>query len=344
MNKKKLYILLQLGGWLLYAILNIFIKTLSNEPVTLDSVTYLFLVFVIGILSTHLYRAWITRQGWTLLNIPKLLPKVIIAVLVFSILSQGLYYLGARVMLLRPTSFQLLEVSMILNWTVLISIWSIIYFAYQFFERYRNEEIKNLKWQASKNEIELNKLKSQLNPHFIFNSMNSIRALIDEDPVKAKRSVTQLANILRNTLMMGRKKTVLFEEEMAIVNDYIELEKTRYEERLKCSSQIQEEAYSYQIPSLMIQTLVENGIKHGISKLPNGGVIDLRADVLDGKLIIEIENTGELVNNSEPVTGFGIINTTQRLNLLYGDEATFEIFNSGRHTVITKVVLPKEPI
>ena len=344
MNKKKLYILLQLGGWLLYAILNIFIKTLSNEPVTLDSVTYLFLVFVIGILSTHLYRAWITKQGWTLLNIPKLIPKVIIAVLIFSFLSQGLYYLGARVMLLRPTSFQLLEVSMILNWTVLISIWSIIYFAYQFFERYRNEEIKNLKWQASKNEIELNKLKSQLNPHFIFNSMNSIRALIDEDPVKAKRSVTQLANILRNTLMMGRKKTVLFEEEMAIVNDYIELEKTRYEERLKCNSEIQEEAYSYQIPSLMIQTLVENGIKHGISKLPNGGVIDLRADVIDEKLIIEIENTGELVNNSEPVTGFGIINTTQRLNLLYGDQATFEIFNSDHHTVITKVVLPKEPI
>ena len=344
MNKKKLYILLQLGGWLLYAILNIFIKTLSNEPVTLDSVTYLFLVFVIGILSTHLYRAWITKQGWTLLNIPKLIPKVIIAVLIFSILSQGMYYLGARVMLLRPTSFELLEVSMILNWTVLISIWSIIYFAYQFFERYRNEEIKNLKWQASKNEIELNKLKSQLNPHFIFNSMNSIRALIDEDPIKAKRSVTQLANILRNTLMMGRKKTVLFEEEMAIVNDYIELEKTRYEERLKCNSEIQEEAYSYQIPSLMIQTLVENGIKHGISKLPNGGVIDLRAVVIDGKLIIEIENTGELVNNSEPVTGFGIINTTQRLNLLYGDQATFDIFNSDHHTVITKVVLPKEPI
>ena len=233
---------------------------------------------------------------------------------------------------------------MILNWIVLLSIWSIIYFAYQFFERYRTEEIKNLKWQASKNEIELNKLKSQLNPHFIFNSMNSIRALIDEDPAKAKRAVTQLANILRNTLMMGRKKTVLFEEEMNIVHDYIELEKTRYEERLKCSSDIAEEAYSYQIPSLMIQTLVENGIKHGISKLSNGGVINLRAKVVNEKLLIEIENTGELVANTKPETGFGIINTTQRLNLLYGDQATFEIFNTDHHTVLTKLNLPKEPI
>tara|TARA_R110002050_G_scaffold109799_1_gene221467 strand:- start:224461 stop:225495 length:1035 start_codon:yes stop_codon:yes gene_type:complete len=344
MQKKNLYVLLQLGGWLLYIILNVFIKTLAQEPITLDSITYLFLVFVIGILTTHLFRAWIIKKGWTLLDISGLIPRVVVAVLIASVLSQGLYYVGAQLMLFRPASFKLLEVSMILNWIVLLSIWSIIYFAYQFFERYRTEEIKNLKWQASKNEIELNKLKSQLNPHFIFNSMNSIRALIDEDPAKAKRAVTQLANILRNTLMMGRKKTVLFEEEMNIVHDYIELEKTRYEERLKCSSDIAEEAYSYQIPSLMIQTLVENGIKHGISKLSNGGVINLRAKVVNEKLLIEIENTGELVANTKPETGFGIINTTQRLNLLYGDQATFEIFNTDHHTVLTKLNLPKEPI
>jgi LytS/YehU family sensor histidine kinase len=232
----------------------------------------------------------------------------------------------------------------ILNWSFLIGMWSVIYFAYQFFERYRTEEIKNLKWEATKNEIELNKLKSQLNPHFIFNSMNSIRALIDEDPHKAKRSVTQLANILRNTLMMGRKKTVLFEEEMAIVNDFIELEKTRYEERLRCKAEIEEEAYSFQVPSLMIQTLIENGIKHGISKLPQGGIIIMRAAVKDNFLILEIENTGVLVTNTEVETGFGILNTTQRLNLLYGKLATFEIFNTDHQTVITRVKLPKEPI
>ena len=94
----------------------------------------------------------------------------------------------------------------------------------------------------------------------------------------------------------------------------------------------------------MIQTLVENGIKHGISKLPQGGIIKLRASVSKNFLIIEIENTGELVTNSKPETGFGIINTTQRLNLLYGKLATFEIFNTDHQTVITRVKLPKEPI
>ena len=98
------------------------------------------------------------------------------------------------------------------------------------------------------------------------------------------------------------------------------------------------------MPSLMIQTLVENGIKHGISKLPKGGLITLRAKVKNDFLILEIENTGELITNSKPETGFGILNTTQRLSLLYGNLATFEIFNTEHHTVITRVVLPKEPI
>ena len=345
MSKSQLYILLQLGGWLLYIFLSLFNGQLQNGQINLHSLTVLFLVYVIGIGITHFYRFIIIKLGWTRFSITKLIPYVLISVTVLSVSAHLLYLLGEIVMFQETPSYSFSEnVGFVLNWIFLISLWSVIYFAYQFFERYRTAEIKNLKWQASKNEIELNKLKSQLNPHFIFNSMNSIRALVDEDPTKAKRSITQLANILRNTLMMGRKKTVLFEEEMAIVNDFIELEKTRYEERLSCKETIEEEAYSFQIPSLMIQTLVENGIKHGISKLPEGGLITLSAKVLNDILTIEIENTGNLVTNSSPETGFGIINTTQRLSLLYGDKASFAIFNSDNNTVITRVTIPKETL
>lgn len=346
MKKNQLYLLLQFGGWLIYIIISLFILfRLEGERITLKNITALFLVYVIGIGSTQFYRSWIHKMEWKKLNISQLIPKILIYVVVLSIVNQALYLLGRFIMFheSQPVDFNS-NIGLIINWSLLLGMWSAIYFAYQFFERYRTEEIKNLKWEASKNEIELNKLKSQLNPHFIFNSMNSIRALIDENPIKAKRSVTQLSNILRKTLMMGRKKTVLFEEEMAIVNDFIELEKTRYEERLDFETDIHEEAYTYQIPSLMIQTLIENGIKHGISKIPEGGKIDLRAHVIEDNLIIEIENTGELIENSKPETGFGIINTTQRLHLLYGDQATFKISNSDNHTVLTKVSLPKEPI
>jgi len=345
MRKNKLYILLQLGGWLLYVIIALFIIRVKNEPINLKYITVLFLIYIIGISTTHFYRYWIIRLGWTKLNIAKLIPKVLVSVILLSLIFQALYILGQGVMFQEMPPLDLSEnIGGILNWSFLIGMWSVIYFAYQFFERYRTEEIKNLKWEASKNEIELNKLKSQLNPHFIFNSMNSIRALIDEDPTKAKRSVTQLANILRKTLMMGRKKTVLFEEEMAIVNDFIELEKTRYEERLTCKSTIEEEAYTFQIPSLMIQTLVENGIKHGISKLPKGGEISLTAFIKEEQLCIQIENPGVLDQNASPETGFGIINTTQRLSLLYGDEASFHISNTDHQTVLTRVIIPKEPI
>jgi two-component system, LytTR family, sensor kinase len=95
---------------------------------------------------------------------------------------------------------------------------------YHGLEKSRVEEIKNLRWEASRNEIELNNLKSQLNPHFMFNSMNSIRALIDENPPRAKEAVTKLSTILRNTLMMGKKREVTLREELDVVRDYLDLE------------------------------------------------------------------------------------------------------------------------
>ena len=94
---------------------------------------------------------------------------------------------------------------------------------FHFVNNYKKEEIKNLKWQAAKNEIELNKLKSQLNPHFIFNSMNSIRALVSEDPKLAKEAITQLSNVLRNSLLMGKQKLIPLGDEMKLVNDYLGL-------------------------------------------------------------------------------------------------------------------------
>lgn len=344
MKKNQIYLLLQIGGWLFYTTLAFLVLQASSNDI-LRLLSILFLVFTVGFSVTHLYRYCVIKLGWTRFNIKALIPRVFISVLVFSLLFQALYMLGYVVMFQKSPPLDLANnITNLINWSTLLMMWSIIYFAYQFFERYRHEEIKNLRWEATKNEIELNKLKSQLNPHFIFNSMNSIRALIDEDPTKAKRSVTQLANILRNTLMMGRKKTVLLEEELNIVNDYIDLEKTRYEERLTFQQHITEEAYSFQVPSLMIQTLIENGIKHGISKIPKGGVIQLRGTVENDFLSLEIENSGELDEQAHPETGFGIINTTQRLNLLYGKKAIFEILNTDHHTVLTRVKLPKEPI
>jgi two-component system LytT family sensor kinase len=345
MSRERLYVILQLGGWALYAAINLIVFSLSGGETTLNMKITFFLIFVIGLITSHLYRSIIIRLEWYNLNITALIPRVLFASVGFGILFE--FTLNMAALVFTTSSFDTRiapHLQNILVWFILFVIWSLFYFTYHFFERYRNEEIKNLKWQAKEKEIELNKLKSQLNPHFIFNSMNSIRALIDEDPKKAKKSVTQLANILRNSLMLGTRKTVPFQDEMDIVNDYIQLEKTRYEERLRCSKKVEEEAHRFQVPSLMIQTLVENGIKHGISKLPSGGELKLSAFVQGEKLHVRIENPGLLDLEKKPETGFGLVNTRQRLNLLYGDQAEFSIRSSNDQTVITEIVLPSEPI
>lgn len=345
MRKNTLYILLQIGGWLSYILIALIFEIIRNQAINLKLVLTLLNVFIIGLIVSHGYRWVIKKYNWAKLPLRLLIPRIFVSVITCSVAFQLLFIINSFLLYgenIKPALKD--HYPDIISWSILFLMWSVIYFAFQFFERYRQEEIKNLKWEATKNEIELNKLKSQLNPHFIFNSMNSIRALVDEDPKKAKKSVTQLSNILRNTLMMGRKKTVSMEEEYAIVQDYVELEKTRYEERLQFSSHIDPKSYTFQIPSLMIQSLIENGIKHGISKIATGGEIILTTEVRHQHLIIQVENSGHLNENAKPETGFGIINTTQRLNLLYGKNATFEMRNSNRNTVITKITLPNAPL
>ena len=112
-----------------------------------------------------------------------------------------------------------------------------------------------------------NLLKSQLNPHFIFNALNSIRALVDENPGKSKNAITQLSNILRNSLQIDKNRLTSFTDEMKTVQDYLELESIRFEERLEVDIKLHPNSDQFQIPPLMIQTLVENSIKHGISNL-----------------------------------------------------------------------------
>lgn len=192
-------------------------------------------------------------------------------------------------------------------------------------------------------EIELAHLKSQLNPHFIFNALNSIRALVDENPEKSKKAITQLSNILRNSLIGEKKKLTKFEDEFNTVRDYLELESTRYEERLKTYFDIHPESYDFLVPPLMLQTLVENGVKHGISNLKEGGTIKLRTFVEDDIMHIQIRNSGQYVNgtNSDKSEGFGLRNTKQRLKMIYGNRANIHIFNENENTVLTIVKIPQ---
>jgi LytS/YehU family sensor histidine kinase len=218
-----------------------------------------------------------------------------------------------------------------------------VYFLFHFLDSYN----QSLKYQAKINEIQLNHLKSQLNPHFIFNALNSVRALVDEDPAKAKLAITQLSNILRFSLMMDKKRTIDFENEINTVKDYLNLETIRFEERLQVNYDIEPSAYDYKIPPMMLQTIVENAIKHGISNRVKGGLVEIKCkEGITDDLIIQVKNSGQLKNNTigrkKEREGHGINNTMQRLKLIYGDRATFKIYNSESDFVITEIKIPKQ--
>jgi len=241
---------------------------------------------------------------------------------------------------LQHLSFAMVFANIVFTGMILL-VWSLLYFSVQFFDKSQAIRIESLIWEAAVKDFELKTLKSQLNPHFIFNALNSIRALIDENPPKAQTAITQLSNILRYSLRTERIETVALEEEIKTIEDYLALEQIRFEERLKTSIETTPEAGKVEIPPLMVQTLVENGIKHGISTKAKGGFVSIAAFVINNNLTIQIRNTGAFDEDKfKESTGFGIQNTKQRLNLLYGEKGIFNIKNEQEDIVLAELIIP----
>lgn len=342
LEKSRLYWILQIGGWTLYAVVQIVVAMSSDQAISTRGIIFLAYEAFFCFLLTHAFRTYMNYNRWLSLSLPRLLPRVFSAVILMSV---TLYFL--RVPLSVPLGLfnkdVVLDLSNILGLSWVYSFyfftWSICYFIYNYFERYN----KSLKLEASIKEIELNNLKSQLNPHFIFNALNSIRALVDENPGKAKMAINQLSNILRNTLVTEKKGLTRFGDELKVVHDYLGLESIRFEERLKTDFDIDPISRNFLVPPLMVQTLVENGVKHGISKLTEGGIIQLKTKVENGKLTIRIRNSGQYhATNGHKRTrsGLGLINTSQRLKLLYGEDAYFAISNERDNFVLTEIIIP----
>lgn len=225
----------------------------------------------------------------------------------------------------------------IANGWFLIMVWSLIYFGVHAVWNYRQAEVEKWKLEAQAEAARLQALKLQLNPHFFFNSLNSLRALITEDPSRAQQMVTRLARLLRTTMQMDDVKTVSLEEELSTVRTYLALERVHFENRLQFHIDAAEEALKRQVPFLLVQALVENGIKHGIATRPGGGTITVRADLQDEALRVRVTNPGT-VDSEEG--GIGLENARERLRLLFGNDASVTLANDGPSTVVASAVLP----
>ncbi len=341
-NKQRLYWTLQIGGWTFYAVVQILFSVLASDGqgVNIQRVIFLAYEAVLCLMLTHSYRNLMNRWKWLSLPMQRLIPRIIL-----SVFCLGVFIYLLRIPVSMPlgiftdSAFNAIKIfNGIVFYSFIFFLWTVFYFIYNYFERYNT----SLKLEASVKEIELSNLKSQLNPHFIFNALNSIRALVDENPVKSKEAINQLSNILRNSLATEKRGLTSFDEELKVVKDYLGLESIRFEERLKTEFDIDRESNQFLVPPLMIQTLVENGIKHGISKLTEGGIIQLKTRVDNDYLKIYIRNSGKFnLNGSvQHSNGLGLENTRQRLKLIYGDEASFRILTENDNFVLTEIIIP----
>ena len=228
---------------------------------------------------------------------------------------------------------------------ILTSMWLLIYLVWHYIEKNRNDRLDKLRLEGLVKSLELKTIKSHINPHFIFNALNSIRALVDENPERARTAITELSNILRSSLKAETLETVPLQQELDIVKDYLALEEMRFEERLRVEWDIDDDTLTQPLPPMMLQTLVENAIKHGISKNMDGGVIRICSLFRDGHHELTVQNTGTLSDiKTGDIQGFGVKSTQDRLNLLYQGKARFEISNKENNIVESKIIMPATPV
>jgi two-component system LytT family sensor kinase len=331
-TRKQVYWLCQLYGWGLYAVL-LYVVNLLQQPnmPELGWASYLpFLAIpVFGILLTHAFRVMAIRNGWVARPLGQQLAIILIGAVVLGVIH-NLFLIFIKYGTDGPDAdFRLLNlVNNLVNLSALYLLWIVIYFAINYFTNYKKEEIAKLRQQAMLHQMELHTLRSQINPHFIFNALNGIRALVMEDPKRAQEAVTQLARLLRNVLRTEHYDLIPLEQELALVQDYLALEQIRYEERLQVHIHHSSDTRLLPVPALSVLTLAENAIKHGIAPSVQGGVLEVSAHMSEKGLCITVRNPGQLQQQPKATDdsgGYGLRNIRQRLALLYGEAAALTV-------------------
>ncbi len=214
----------------------------------------------------------------------------------------------------------------------------------------KEEQIKTMRAQTVARDAQIKMLRYQLNPHFLCNTLNAINSLIEiEEPKKAQRMAIQLSKFLRYSLDNNPNTKITLENELNALNLYLEIEKTRFSERLKLDFNIDKQALQASIPSLLLQPIIENSMKHVIAKNENGGTIRLSANITDHQLVLVLSDTGSTNIDSKMLKsskgrGIGLRNIDERLKILYGNDFLFELNIMASGALKTTIKIPYEPL
>ena len=361
---RSIYWICQIGGWVSYALIFVVFAYVLERQLNLVFLERILVSVLLGIGFTHFLRKTLVKcnlrpptpaKDWW-----KISALVLFFSIAFSVLSSSfievfrLFDPGKEALKAGNNHFVFSMEVIRANWngarvikrllfslildTPIFFVWISIYILWHYIEFTNKEEIKKVKLETMIKELELKTIKSQINPHFIFNALNSIRALVDEDPQRARQAITELSNILRSSIQVDKVEVTSLEKELAIVKDYLALEYIRFADRLQVVYEIDDKTLHNHLPPMMLQTLVENAIKHGLSKQPGDCIIKIVSKFEDQKHILKVINTGIL--HTEENDGFGLQSTRERLNILYRGEAHFEIYQCQPNQVTAKLTIP----
>ncbi|HEX4460877.1 MAG TPA: histidine kinase [Polyangia bacterium] len=337
------YWVCQLGGWGTIAVTNFYGFRADGMPIP-RSLFESLVSAALGLGLTHVFRAIIRARAWDAHGAGALIPRTIVAAIVMaaalvtvSLVVEHAVYGDHQPSIVKVFFFATLR------WGLVFLVWTIFYFDIRLRRDRRATELQRAQLGEALQAAELRALKSQLNPHFLFNSLNSVRALIADDPAGAQAAVTQLARMLRYSLG-AQEELVSLERELEIVTDYLALEQLRLGDRLTIDRRVDAAAGHARIPVMLLATLVENAIKHGIAPLPAGGTLTLAATLVDGALTIVVAHPRPDVKTpSDDDTGIGLANASRRLKLLFGDRARLDLDLSAPGRATARVHIERRP-
>jgi hypothetical protein len=229
-----------------------------------------------------------------------------------------------------------------------LAAWAFLYFGIKHYQGWEEEKLRLQALEVMARDAQMRALRYQLQPHFLFNTLNAISTLVlDNQPRIATQMIARLADLLRRTLEAPDVHQVSLQEEIAVTKEYLALEKVRFGPRLSVTFEIDPETHEALVPRFLLQPLVENAVRHGIAKRPDGGNLILHSELAGGRLRVRIENDGaeddEPVlrrNTASPHRGVGLTNTRARLEQMYGHEATLETHATANGTYEVRISMP----
>jgi two-component system, LytTR family, sensor kinase len=341
---RRLFWLLHIGGWLGYGSLS-YLSALAHGK-ELDYWRLPFAVALAGLVLTLGVR-WVLRQAW---HLPpkRFIATAIACVLLTSSLLSGvfLYMLIEWCSDCRPAT-NLGYFAYSTSYLYVVLSWVGLYVGIKYYRQLQQQTQQALAATAMAHQAQLKMLRYQLNPHFLFNTLNAISTLVlDRQNALANQMVQGLSAFLRHSLDSDPMQRVTLKQELDALNLYLGIEKVRFAERLTVETKIAPECYSALLPSMLLQPLVENAIKYAIARMVEGGRLEIRAERRDGRLWLCVADNGpgcpdfELPNGEG--CGVGLKNTRERLRVLYGEAQSVEARNGSEGGVQVTLSIPFE--